>query len=79
MVELLPARRLTQVLLSAALASLVLIPPFWAASFGLPGAIAASALFGGIFIACLHAFRVEESAWLIRMVTSRIAVMRGSS
>ncbi len=74
--ELLPGRRLGQVLLAAAVATLCVLPPFWTESFGLLGAIAAGLLFGLVFVAGLKVLKVDEAAWLLQMVGSRFGLTR---
>jgi uncharacterized membrane protein len=72
--ELLPARRLAQVLLAAGVATLVIVPSFWAERFGIPGAVTAAALFLLVFVSALKLLRVDEAAWLLHLVGSRLGV-----
>ena len=64
--ELLPSRRLAQVLLAAGVATLVIVPPFWSERFGIPGALTAAALFGVVFVIVLKWQRVDEAGWLLQ-------------
>jgi len=76
MSELLPGRRLAQVLLASAVASLVIIPNFWTGIMGVAGGLLASGLFGLCFIGMLHVLKVDEATWMLRIVTAKLAFAR---
>lgn len=69
--QFIPWRTLGKVWLASLLAILPTLPPFWT-RLGVPGAMVAGVLFLGVYVAALHALRVQEAIGLLRAIRSRI-------
>jgi O-antigen/teichoic acid export membrane protein len=71
-----PLGALAKVAFAALAAALVMAPAFWFERFGLAGALVASALYVGAFVAVLHGLRLPEARDLQRRVLERFATPR---
>jgi O-antigen/teichoic acid export membrane protein len=71
MAELLPVKRLGQVAAAGGVAALAIVPAFWTEWLGIAGAILAGVLYCVVFVVVLAAMKVEEAAWLLRMIASK--------
>lgn len=72
--DLLPVVGLTKVAAAALAAGALIAPAFWTDTFGLPGAMAASTLYGVVFAGLLLLVRLPEALDLRHRIISQMLV-----